>query len=162
MNATTRMLSRRTVAASLCLLSMTAQLDEVFADSGTIAVRLRADSTVVQGLPPDVRQNLRISQDSSPAAKKLAAQSPPGRFVPIILIAVGVMSIPILYSSVREMVRQTYFGGVIIDARTTPVSVINSKSIPENIVLYIAPNGKPKRYSAQDITPEVFAKFLGK
>jgi hypothetical protein len=148
MNARPQMLSRRTIAVNLCILSMIFQRGEALAESATVAVRLRADSTVLQSVPPGVRQHLQVSQDRSPAAKELAAQAPPEKAVPIILIAVGVMSIPVLYSSILEMIRQTFFGGVIIDARTKPVSVINSKSVSANMVLYIAPDGKSQYYSA--------------
>jgi hypothetical protein len=160
MNASPQMLSRRTIAVNLYILSMIFQLGEAFAESATVAVRLRADSTVVQSVPADARQRLRISPDRSPAAKELAAQVPPEKAVPIILIAVGVMSLPVLFSSIQEMIRQYYYGGVIFDARTTPISVINSKSMPSNMVLYIAPDGKSQRYSAQDFTPEKSANLV--
>jgi hypothetical protein len=140
--------SRRTIAGILSLLSIVVQSGESLAKSATVTVRLRADSTVVQSVPSDVLQHLRISQDVSPEAKALAARSPPEKAVPIILIAAGVMAIPVLYSSILEMIHQTYYGGVIIDARTKPVSVINNTSVPPNMVLYIAPDGKSQSYSA--------------
>ena len=87
-------------------------------------------------------------------------ETPPGRAVPIIFIVVGVLSIPVIWDIVREMLRREYYGGVIIDARQTPALITHDKTLPAEIVLFIGPDGKSQRYEAQNISEDLLLKLV--
>src|SRR5580700_3339984 len=120
------MLSRRTASLWLALMPITGPFRVARAEPlDAIKVRIQADSSVIQAIPEYQRSGLDISQDTSPQARRLAElvarQQRADRAFPIILVAVGILSIPTLYTAILEMRRETIYHGVVIDARTTPV-----------------------------------------
>jgi hypothetical protein len=88
-------------------------------------VRIRLDDSAIKIIPFGIREQLSVSEDKSPEAQELIASAPPQKAVPIILIAVGVLAIPIIWEAILEMIRQTEYGGVIIDVGKQPPEITN-------------------------------------
>jgi hypothetical protein len=86
--------------------------------------------------------------------------SPPQRAVPVILIAVGVLSIPIIWNSIQEMYREYYYGGVLIDLRQTPPLITSSKTIPSDMTFVTDPSGKVTQYKASEFTQDLLKTLL--
>lgn len=59
------------------------------------------------------------------------------------------LSIPVIWDTVREMLRREYYGGVIVDARQTPATISYSKALPAQTITFIGPDG---------IRPGIFPK----
>ena len=93
-------------------------------------------------IPPIAQEHLRIDPDQSEEAKDLARRSPPGRALPVIFIIVGAIAVVELLQMIKELLRQVYYGGVLIDARSQPPSVTNDPKIPANMVFVIDADGK--------------------
>jgi hypothetical protein len=128
--------------------------------SDTVTVRMRVDESVRAAIPPIVQRNLTIEPDQSDEAKALAGRSPPERAVPIIFIIVGALTVPMVLQMIREALRQTYYGGVIIDMRTEPPSVASDPKIPGNMVFVIETGGKSTRYTSDQLSPELIGALL--
>jgi hypothetical protein len=122
--------------------------------------RIQLDSGTLQVIPGDERADVRVEEDRSVAAKTLVEHSPPGRAIPIIYIVVGVLSLPVIWDTVREMLRREYYGGVIIDARQAPASITHDKTLPAGIVLFIGPDGNSKKYEAPNIPEDLLLKLI--
>src|SRR5262249_34933379 len=123
------MLTRRTFHIILISLGpATFPLGAGGQQGGTVTVRIRADDTVRAVIPLLAQRNLNIERDQSDEAKELAQRVPPTKAVPIIFIIVGAMAVPVVLEMIREALRQTYYGGVIIDTQTQPPTV---KSDPQ-------------------------------
>jgi hypothetical protein len=126
----------------------------------TVRVRIRADQSVRAVIPPVMQGNLTIEADQSEEAKALAGRSPPERAVPIIFIIVGAMAVPVVLQMIREALRQTFYGGVVIDTRTLPPSVKSDPQIPGNMVFVIETGGKTTQYTSDQLSPAVLASLL--
>jgi hypothetical protein len=126
----------------------------------TVTVRIRADETVRAVIPPIVQGNLSIEPDQSEAAKQLAERAPAAKAVPIIFIIVGAIAVTELLQMIKELVRQVYYGGVVIDTRSQPPSVSNDPKIPGNMVFVIETGGKTTRYTSDQLSPELLATLL--
>jgi hypothetical protein len=115
-------LQRRAVIVSLGLLLLRTGIGEAAVPQGVEArpVRIQLDSGALQQIPGDERADLQVNQDSSPPAQALIRATPPGRAIPLIFVVVGILSIPVIWDTIREMLRRDYYGGVLIDARQTP------------------------------------------
>jgi hypothetical protein len=150
------MLTRRTFhiatvslgAAALCQPASGQQSD-------TVTVRMRVDESVRAAIPLLAQRNLAIEPDRSQEAKDLALRSPPERAVPIMFIVVGALTVPVVLQMIREALRQTYYGGVTIDTRTMPPSVMSDPRIPGNMVFVIETGGKTTRYTSDQLSPEL-------
>ena len=70
-------------------------------------------------------------------------------------IVAGAISIPVVVQMMREALRQVYYGGVLVDTRTQPVSVKSDPSIPGNMVFVIDAEGKTTRYTSDQLSPEL-------
>ncbi len=128
--------------------------------SDTVTVRIRVDDSVRSAIPMLAQRNLSIAPDHSEEAKELARRAPPERAVPIILIIAGAMAVPVVYQMVREALRQTYYGGVVVDVRTQPPSISSDPKIPGNMVFVIEPGGKTSRYTNDQLSPELLGMLL--
>jgi hypothetical protein len=126
----------------------------------TVTVRIRVDDSVRAGIPVFAQQNLRIQPDQSAEAKALAQRAPPERAIPIIFIIVGAMTIPVVLQMIRETLRQTYYGGVVIDMRSQPPSITSDLKIPGGMVFVIDPAGKTDRYTNDQLSPELLGVML--
>lgn len=126
----------------------------------SVSIRMRVDESVRAAIPLMVQRNLTIERDQSEEAKELAGRAPPERAVPIIFIIVGALTIPVVLQMIREALRQTYYGGVMIDMRTHPPSVTSDLKIPGNMVFVIEPDGKTTRYSSDQLSPELIGAVL--
>jgi hypothetical protein len=126
----------------------------------TVTVRMRVDDSVRAAIPLLAQKTLIIEQDRSQEATDLALRSPPERAVPIIFIIVGALTLPMVLQMIREALRQTYYGGVIIDMRTEPPSVTSDPKIPGNMVFVIETGGKTTRYASDQVSPELIGSLL--
>jgi hypothetical protein len=61
---------------------------------------------------------------------------------------------------IREALRQTYYGGVILDMRSQPPTVANDPKIPGNTVFVIETGGKTTRYTSDQLSPELLGSLL--
>jgi hypothetical protein len=111
-------------------------------------------------IPPIIQRNLTIAPDQSEEAKDLARRVPPERAVPIIFIIAGAMALPVVLQMIREALRQTYYGGVMIDMRSQPPNVTSDPKIPGNMVFVVDTDGKTTRYTSDQLSPEVLGSLL--
>jgi hypothetical protein len=123
-----------------------AQSDEM------ITVRIRADESARNSLPPIALQNLSVEPDQSPEARDIASRAPPGRFAPVILIIVGALALTQIVQLINELVRQFYYGGVIIDGRKSPPEISNDPKIPANMIFVFGHDGTFKKYQSGQLT----------
>ena len=126
-----------------------------------VTVRIRADETVRDVLSPIELVTLKVEPDHSEVAKEFAAKVPPGRAAPIILIIVGAIAVTELLRMIKELYRQTYYGGVLIDVRTKPPTITSDLKLPANLVLVIDSNGEPSGYMAEDFGVAALKIALG-
>ena len=155
------MLTRRTFHIVTFLLGTTAFSRAASAQQGdTVTIRIRADESARAVIPPIVQRNLTIEPDQSEDAKDLARRSPPERAVPIIFIIAGAMAVPVVLQMIREALRQTYYGGVMIDMRSQPPNVTSDPKIPGNMVFVVDTDGKTTRYTSDQLSPELLGSLL--
>jgi hypothetical protein len=128
--------------------------------SDMVTVRIRADDSVRAVIPPIAQRNLTIEPDQSEAAQDLARRSPPQRAVPVIFIIIGAMALTELAEMISEMLRQIYYGGVVIDLRSQPPSVTSDPKIPANMVFVIDTEGKTTRYTSDRFSLDVLKMAL--
>lgn len=126
----------------------------------TVTVRMRVDESVRAAIPLMAQRNLAIERDQSEAAKELAGKAPAGRAIPIIFIIAGALAVPVVVQMIREALRQTYYGGVLIDLRTQPPNVTSDLKIPGNMVFVTEPDGKTTRYTSDQLSPELIGAIL--
>jgi hypothetical protein len=154
-------LTRRTFHIVTFLLGATTFSRAASAQQGdTVTIRIRADESVRAVIPPIIQQNLKIEPDQSEEANDLARRSPPERAVPIIFIIVGAMAVPVVLQMIREALRQTYYGGVMIDMRSQPPNVTSDPKIPGNMVFLVDTDGKTTRYTSDQLSPELLGSLL--
>src|SRR5215469_10779848 len=136
------MLTRRSFNIVIVSLSTVTFPSGVRAQQGdTVTVRIRADESVRAVIPPIVQGPLSIEPDQSKEAKELAQRSPPGRAFPLLFIIVGAIATTELLQMIKELVRQVYYGGVLIDSRTHPPNVTSDPKIPANMIFVIDADG---------------------
>lgn len=117
-----------------------------------VTVRIRADETARAVLPPIEQENLTIEPDHSEEAKDLARRVPPGRALPILVIIAGAIAVTELLQMIKELYRQTYYGGVLIDTRAQPPSITSDPKIPANMVFVIGADGKTSQYTGDQFS----------
>jgi len=127
---------------------------------GTVTVRIRVDETVRDVLQPIELSTLTVEPDKSEAAKELARRVPPGRAVPIILIIFGAIGVTELLKLIKELYRQTYYGGVLIDNRSQPPLVTSDPKIPANMVFVIDRDGKTSQFTSDQFSLEALKLAL--
>jgi hypothetical protein len=155
------MLTRRTFHIATVTFAAAAVSERAMGQQGdTVTVQMRVDESVRAAIPLLAQKNLTIEPDRSQEAKELALRSPPERAVPIILIIAGAMAVPLVLQMIREALRQTYYGGVIIDVRTEPPSVMSDPKIAGNMVFVIESGGKTTRYTSDQLSPELIGTLL--
>jgi hypothetical protein len=155
------MLTRRTFHIATVSFGAAALSQPASGQQGdTVTVRMRVDESVRAAIPPLAQRNLTIEPDRSQEAKELALRSPPERAVPIIFIIAGAMAVPMVLQMIREALRQTYYGGVIIDMRIEPPTVTSDPKIPGNMVFVIETGGKTTRYTSDQLSPELIGALL--
>jgi hypothetical protein len=150
------MLTRRTFNVIMLSLGISAfPRDARGQQDDTVTVRIRVDESVRAVIPPISQGNLTIERDQSEEAKELARRSPETRAVPIILIIVGTIAVTELLQIIKELLRQTYYGGVVIDTRTQPPSVTSDPKIPANMVFVIDVDGKTRRFTNDQFSLDI-------
>jgi hypothetical protein len=155
------MLTRRAFHSFLLSLSVTAFPHSARSQQDdTVTVRIRADESVRAVIPPIVQGNLTIEQDHSEEAKALAQRSPETRAAPIILIIVGAIAVTQLLQMIKELLRQTYYGGVLIDTRLQTPSVTSDPKIPANKVFVIQADGSTKEFTNDQFSLDILRQVL--
>jgi hypothetical protein len=155
------MLTRRTFHIAIVSLGAAALSQRASGQyGGTVTLRMRVDESVRAAIPPLAQKSLTIEPDRSQEARELALRSPPERAIPIIFIIAGAMAVPMVLQMIREALRQTYYGGIIIDLRAQPPSVMNDPKIPGNMVFVIETGGKTTRYTSDQLSPELIGTLL--
>jgi hypothetical protein len=109
-----------------------------------------------------LRAGLAIHDDNSPEAERLKSQVPSGKAIPVVLIIIGILSIPVLWNSIQEMLRERYWGGVLIDSRSTPPTIVNSDKVPAKFVFIIDANGKITKYDALDFDENALTNLFSR
>jgi hypothetical protein len=125
-----------------------------------LTIRFRADQSVRAVIPVQAQRNLQIERDESAEAQNLIERVPPQRAVPIIFIIVGAVAVPVVLQMIREALRQTYYGGVLIDTRSQPPSVVSEPKIPGNMVFVIDVNGKTTQYTSDQLSATLLTSLL--
>jgi len=74
----------------------------------------------------------------------------------------GALTVPVILQMIQELLRQRYYGGVVIDTRAQPVNVTSDPRIPANMVFVITSDGKTVEYTSSQIGADVLRSFLGK
>jgi hypothetical protein len=124
-------------------------------------VRIRADETVLAIIPPTFQTDLTIEPDQSEDAKKLAELAPSSRAVPpIILIIAGAIALTELAQMITEMLRQVYYGGVLIDTRLQPPSVTSDPRIPAGWVFVIGADGKTTQFTRDQLSLDLLKLIM--
>jgi hypothetical protein len=123
------------------------------------SVRIQLDDGALQTIPGDERADATAEEDKSEAAQALIKETPKDRAVPIIFVVVAVLSIPVIWDTIREMLRRQYYGGVIVDARQTPALITHDKTLPAEMVLFIGADGKSQEYEAKNFSEDILLKL---
>jgi hypothetical protein len=116
-------------------------LRSVMAQEEGTQVRIQLDQQTLNTIPGDEREDLKVTEDTSPEAQALKERSPPGKAIPIIYLIVGLLSLPSIWASIQEMLRRREYGGVIIDTRTTPANIHHDLSVQADLVLVVRADG---------------------
>jgi hypothetical protein len=90
----------------------------------------------------------------------MVADAPPQKAIPIIFVVIGVLSIPVIWETIIEMVREVEYGGVIIDTRREPPEITNSKMVPADFVFVVRRDGTVDKMESQSFTRNILAKLL--
>jgi hypothetical protein len=130
-------------------------------NSGVIA-NLEVDAGTLGSIPGDERAGLDVQRDNSALAHDLSARIPPGKAIPIIYIVIGILSIPTLWSTVREMLRRDYFGGVLIDLRGTQISIVSDPKVPANMVFVVQGDGSVKQFLSEDFSERTLSALIAR
>jgi hypothetical protein len=125
-----------------------------------ITICIRADESVRAVLSPIAEDSLTIVPDQSQEARDLTHQAPPERALPIMFMIVGAMAITELLQMVRELLRQVYYGGVVIDMRSQPPSVTSDRKIPANMTFVTDRDGKTIRYTYDQLSLDVLKSLF--
>jgi hypothetical protein len=124
-------------------------------------IRIQLDQQALNTVPGDERAGLEVSEDTSPEAHALKARSPPGKAIPIIFLVAGLLSLPTIWAAVQEMLRRREYGGVIIDARTTPANIHHDPSVQADLVLVIRADGSTETVRSTLATEDFLKGVLG-
>jgi hypothetical protein len=73
---------------------------------------------------------------------------------------VGALAVTELLQMIKELLRQAYYGGVLIDTQTHPPTVTSDPKIPGNMVLVVETGGKATRYTSDQLSPELLEALL--
>jgi hypothetical protein len=125
-----------------------------------VTIRIRADESVRAKIPPIGEGSLTIEPDQSEEAKDLARRTPPGRAFPIIFTIVGAIALTELLQMIQELLRKTYYGGVLIDMRTQPPSVTSDPKIPANLIFVIDTQGKTSQFTNDQLSLDMLKLAL--
>jgi hypothetical protein len=123
-------------------------------------VRIQLDQQALNTVPGHERADLEVTEDTSPAAERLKASSPPGKAVPIIYLIVGILSIPSVWAAVQEMLRRHEYGGVVIDTRTNPVNIRHDQAVQADLVFVIRADGSTERVQSTLATEDFLKGIL--
>jgi len=123
-------------------------------------VTLLLDQSVLQGWPASQRRRVTVTEDHSPDAQAIAAATPEGRAIPIIVAVVGVLSLPVIWETISELWTREQYGGVIIDLRGSDPKITTSKAVPARMVFVVAANGTVSQYESQNFSEAMLGKIL--
>jgi hypothetical protein len=155
------MVTRRSLGLSgLMLLPASTRTSCQLRGDELLTVRIRADETVRGVLPPIALQNLIVAPDQSAAARQMANRAPPGRAAPVILIIVGAIALVQIVEMINEMVRQFYYGGIVVDGRKSPPEITNDPKVPPNMVLVFQGDGTVQQFKSGELPTGLLESVL--
>jgi hypothetical protein len=125
-----------------------------------VSVRIRADETVRGTLPPVSLQSLAITPDQSSFAREMASRAPPERGAPVILLIAGAIALVQIAQMLNEMVREFYYGGVIVDGRKTPPEITNDPRIPPGMIFVYQGDGTVQKFDRGGAPPGILRDVL--
>jgi hypothetical protein len=111
-------------------------------------------------LSPIAQRELTVEPDKSDSAAELAQLAPSSRAVPIIFIIIGAIAATELLKIIKELLRQFYYGGVVIDTRSQPPTVTNDPKFPADMVFVIDGDGKVTKYSSDGLSLNILKEAL--
>jgi hypothetical protein len=153
------MLVRRRVAAA-AMAAFALAIRTGWAQPRRVAVTMQVDGGTASSIPGDERAGIVQKQDRSPSAAALDAKVPPGRAIPLIYLVVGMLSLPVIWNTIREMLRRDYYGGVIIDTRGADVSIKHDPAVPAEMVFVIQQDGTVQKFAATDFSETVLQRIV--
>jgi hypothetical protein len=56
---------------------------------------------------------------------------------------------------IHELVRQYYYGGVVVDGRKSPPEISNDPKVPANMVIVFSSDGRVKQFSSGDVPADL-------
>ncbi len=127
---------------------------------GAAQVRMQLEQQALIIIQGRERAGLAVTLDTSPAAEALKARSPPGKAVPIIYLAAGLLSIPSISLAIQEMLRHQEYGGVVIDTQTTPVNIHHDQSLEGDLVMAIRADGSIEKVRSTLATQDFLQRIL--
>jgi hypothetical protein len=85
-----------------------------------------------------------------------------GKAAPVILIIVGAIAAINIAEMLLELVREYYYGGVLIDTRVTPTLITNEPKIPADTLVVISKDNSHAKFRKTDISTGFVSSILGK
>ncbi len=131
-----------------------------FSQKLQISVSIQLDSGTAGTIPADELSGVKKDVDNSPSAEAMKAFTPNGRAIPIIYIIVGILSIPVVWNTIREMLRRDHYGGVIIDLRNKNVVIRHDRSIAAEMILVIREDGSVQNFLVSTFSEDVLKKMV--
>jgi hypothetical protein len=125
-----------------------------------VIVRIRVDDKARAVLRPIEQKNLTIEPDNSQEAKELAERAPAGRALPVLVMIAGAIAVTKLLKMIQELYRQTYYGGVVIDTRQQPPTILSDLKVPGNMVFVIGAGGKTTQYTSDRFSLDALKSAL--
>jgi hypothetical protein len=105
-------------------------------------------------------RTVTIAPDNSASAKALRSRAPPDRAVPLILVIVGAVALIDILQMIKELARQSYYGGVIIDCTKSPPEISSDLKVPANIIIVLQRDGNVRKFTNGDVPSELLASVL--
>ncbi|MDF0584171.1 hypothetical protein [Bradyrhizobium yuanmingense] len=153
---------RRTICGIILVaLSTGSRANAQSANAYTVRIRSFEDAFNA-ALPLGEQKGLTITADDSETAKELVARTPAGRAAPVVLIIVGAIAAINISKLLIQLVRATYYGGVVIDARGNTIQISNDVKIPAGLVIVLARDGTKATFKESDITTDLVNAVLSK
>lgn len=154
-SATALLMNRRSALSAIwgvCIAGW--GLQSSMAQEQALQIRIQLDQQAFNTVPGDELERLEVTEDTSPAAQGLKARSPPGKAIPVIYLIVGSLSLQSVCAVVQEMLRRSEYGGVTINALTSPPSIYHGQSVPAGLVRVNRADGSTETVRSTQVTED--------
>jgi hypothetical protein len=156
------MLSRRHFTIAFLFSASVTSISQ--ADESTeFDVRIRAsDQALNAAVSAPEQMSLSVTADQSDDAKLLLSKAPKTKAIPVILIIVGAVAAVNISKMLLELVREYYYGGVLIDNTASPTLITNDVRIPAGTIIVISKDGSKATFKESDVSWDFVYKILNK